>query len=281
MCARQRTHFLLLRQKKVSKEKATPSLRPLRFRYGADLRRGTCGVPPQNSLRAARSVRTAAASQSTRHGREGAHAHPASTPPQAQPAGVGSRTRAIAALGLARARFALRRLQCAVRAPDRAERSDGPAVSPNPSVRAEKRRAAGACGCRRTHALRALTYRSMFERSAQRAVSSAAAPADRASQVARSEAEGHAQWGRLFFAYFLLAKQKKVSRLPGRVPAPASHQTQRLEQAPSALTPTLSRREREQDREREPSHTPHRSPAKPHIVQRPTVTRANPDKPPK
>ena len=47
----------------------------------------------------------------------------------------------------------------------------------------------------------------------------------RAPQVARSEAEGHAQWGRLFFAYFLLAKQKKVSRLPGRVPASGLNKT--------------------------------------------------------
>ena len=76
----------------------------------------------------------------------------------------------------------------------RAERSNGPAVSPNPSVRAEKRRAAGACVCRRTHALRALTCRSCPNGAhAVRAGSSAAAPADRASQVARSEAEGHAQ----------------------------------------------------------------------------------------
>jgi hypothetical protein len=30
---------------------------------------------------------------------------------------------------------------------------------------------------------------------------------------------GRRQWGRLFFAYVLLAKQKKVSRLPGRDPA--------------------------------------------------------------
>ena len=40
----------------------------------------------------------------------------------------------------------------------------------------------------------------------------------RAPQVARSEAEGHAQWGRLSFAYFSLARQRKVSRLPGRHP---------------------------------------------------------------
>jgi hypothetical protein len=41
----------------------------------------------------------------------------------------------------------------------------------------------------------------------------------RAPQVARSEAKGRPQQGRLFFAYFLLAKQKKVSRPPGRDPA--------------------------------------------------------------
>ena len=172
------------KQRKGDPQSATPSLR-----YGADLRQGACGMPPQNSLRAARSVRKAAASQSTRHARFDAHAHPASPLPQAQPAGVGIRTRAIASLGPHRTRFALRRLQCAVRSQDWAERSDGPAVSPNPSVRAEKRRAAGACVCRRTHALRALTCRSCSNGAhAVRVVSSAAAPADRASQVARSAA---------------------------------------------------------------------------------------------
>ena len=41
----------------------------------------------------------------------------------------------------------------------------------------------------------------------------------RAPQVARSEAEGHSQQGRLSFGYFSLAKQRKVARLPGRDPA--------------------------------------------------------------
>ncbi|VTU20420.1 hypothetical protein RA8CHR_02128 [Variovorax sp. RA8] len=40
----------------------------------------------------------------------------------------------------------------------------------------------------------------------------------RAPQVARSFAAGRGQWGRLFFGYFLLARQKKVTRLPGRRP---------------------------------------------------------------
>ena len=38
---------------------------------------------------------------------------------------------------------------------------------------------------------------------------------------------GRRQWGRLFFGYFLLAKQKKVARPPGRVPASESKPTQR------------------------------------------------------
>jgi hypothetical protein len=42
--ARLASNFLLLRQKKVTKEKATPSLRPLRWRCGANLRRVGCGV---------------------------------------------------------------------------------------------------------------------------------------------------------------------------------------------------------------------------------------------
>ena len=53
------------------------------------------------------------------------------------------------------------------------------------------------------------------------------------NQVALSETKGRGQRARLFFAYFLLAKQKKVSRPPGRTPgsrpqqrhtAPSVHQ---------------------------------------------------------
>ena len=64
MCARRRTYFLLRRQKKVGKEKATPSLRPpfaLSGERGQPAMLGT-GVVPQNSLRSANSAQTAAAS---------------------------------------------------------------------------------------------------------------------------------------------------------------------------------------------------------------------------
>ena len=46
------------------------------------------------------------------------------------------------------------------------------------------------------------------------------APMDRAPQVARSAAEGRGDRGRLLFGYFLLAKQEKVTALPGAIPAP-------------------------------------------------------------
>ena len=77
--------------------------------------------------------------------------------------------RAIAALGpVCAARGACARET----GPSAAQRSNGPCGCPLPgfpSARAEKRRAGGACVCRRTHALRALTCRSCLNgaRSAQ------------------------------------------------------------------------------------------------------------------
>ena len=68
----------------------------------------------------------------------------------------------------------------------------------------------------------------------------------RAPQASRSEAQGCGQWGRLFFGYFLLAKQKKVTRLPGRHPGSGLGTGATLKQAPGAPTPVLPRRGREQ-----------------------------------
>ena len=141
-------------QKKGDPQSATPSL-ALRGRPAAGRLRGAA---------AELTARLAALRSDSRGESEheacvsfGTHAHPASTPPQAQPAG-GKQPHT----GHCFARPGTRALRAA--AP--AVRSDGPCGSPPPSVRAEKRRAAGACVCRRTHALRALTCRSMFERSA-------------------------------------------------------------------------------------------------------------------
>ena len=114
----------------------------------------------------------------------------------------------------------------------------------HPSGRAEKRRAWGGHGQRSMPMLRALTCCGCLSEVRQRAASSAAPPRARASQVARSEAKGHGQWGRLLcsrnfaarsertpiptFAYFLLATQKKVSALPG------AHPGQQAPEAPAA-----------------------------------------------
>ena len=79
----------LLRQRKVPKRKATlQSATPSRC-YGANLRRGVCGVRRGTRYALARCARTTTASQLTRHAREGAHAHPPNAPQQAQPEGCG------------------------------------------------------------------------------------------------------------------------------------------------------------------------------------------------
>ena len=56
----------------------------------------------------------------------------------------------------------------------------------------------------------------------------------RAPQVARSEAQGRRQWGRLFFAYFLLAKQKKVTAPPGALPGSRPMQRHEAQSASNA-----------------------------------------------
>jgi len=73
---RRARYFSLLRQRKVPKRKATPSLRPLRVAKGQ-----TCGVSVAGcavELTALRCsfVQTSTASQSTKHGRSDAHATP-------------------------------------------------------------------------------------------------------------------------------------------------------------------------------------------------------------
>ena len=71
--------------------------------------------------------------------------------------------------------------------------------------------------------------------SAANKASSAAPPRARASQVARSEAKGHGQWGRLFFAYFLLATQKKVGAPPGAHPGQPRHEEPATKQTTSTI----------------------------------------------
>ena len=83
-----RVTFFRVAERKSPKKGRPPVCDPcasLRGKPASERLRGA----PWNSLRAARYVQTATASQITRHGRSDAHAHPATAPPQAQPAGVG------------------------------------------------------------------------------------------------------------------------------------------------------------------------------------------------
>ena len=101
--------------------------------------------------------------------------------------------------------------------PAQAERSDGPYGLSLPSGRAEKHRAWGGHGLRSKPMLRALTRCGCLSGARKREASSAAPPRDRASQVARSEAKGHGQWGALLLPTFLV-RARKVGRPPGRTP---------------------------------------------------------------
>ena len=87
-----------------------------------------------------------------------------------------------------------------------------------PSGRAEKRRAWGGRAAKHARLRRLTRCRCLSGESEANKASSAAPPRARASQAAHSEAEGHGQWGRLSFAYFSLAEQRKVGRPPGRTP---------------------------------------------------------------
>ena len=239
ICARRRTFFSCVAKKRRQK-KATPSLRPLRFATGQTCVGAVAGCAVELALLLRSAARTATASQITKHGRSDAHAHPATAPTQAQPAGGGqpniqTATRVVAALDPVSAVPNARHL----RPQDGAERSNGPdgcwlfgCSAPHPL-------------CMRRGAQRPADQGSrLSERSAAQRVR--ARPRwTRAPQVARSEAQGRRQWGRLFFAYFLLAKQKKVSRPPGRTPgsrpqqrhtAPSAHQAPNGRRRTSSLS---------------------------------------------
>ena len=193
----------LLRQRKVPKRKATPSLRPLRCAKGQTCGGAIAGCAVELALLLRSAARTATASQITKHGRTGAHATP--QPPRRrrsqQGVNIPTAIRVVAALDPACAVPCARRL----RPQQRAERSNGPSGCSAPTPL-----------CMRRGAQRPADQGSrLSERSETKRVR--ARPRwTRAPQVARSEAQGRRQWGRLFFAYFLLAKQKKVSRPPGR-----------------------------------------------------------------
>ena len=158
--------FFCFAKRKSPKKRRPPVCDPCAALRG-NLRRGGCGVR--------RGTRFAAAQRRSDNHGESEHeawalrrpCHPATTPPQAQPAGGWTAEQPHGPLLRSapprwRKCHALRRLGRATRWPEWM-------FAGFPSVRAEKRRAGGGCVCRRTHALRALNCRSCLNgaRSAQ------------------------------------------------------------------------------------------------------------------
>ena len=121
---RRARYFSLLRQRKVPKRKATPSLRPLRCATGQTCGGALAGCAVELALLLRSAARTATASQITKHGRTGAHATPQPPRRRRSQQGVNTQTaiRVFAALDPARAAPCSRRLP----PQQRAERSNGP-----------------------------------------------------------------------------------------------------------------------------------------------------------
>ena len=139
--------------------------------------------------------------------------HPATAPPQAQPEGMGAMTRAIAALGLD---FAARGACARERGPSAAMAR----VAGFPSVCAEERSGRGAHARRSAHAS-CTDLPQLFERSAQRAVSSAAPPARehrRLPVAKRRDADSRVAF---LLGTFLWRDKEKYLARRGEIPASA------------------------------------------------------------
>ena len=251
MCARRRTFFSCVAKKRRQK-KAPPSLRPLRCATGQTCGGALAGCAVELALLLRSAARTATASQITKHGRFDAHATPQPPRRRRSQQGVNSQTaiRVFAALDPKNAAPCARRW----RPVHRAERSNGPSgcSAPHPL-------------CMRRGAQRPADQGSrLSERSAAQRVR--ARPRwTRAPQVARSEAQGRRQRGRLFFAYFLLAKQKKVSRPPGRTPGPRPSQRREVKKAPSAYTQSATSYQKRSKHHTAPRRARHRSAHPSHV----------------
>ena len=202
----------LTRQRKEPK-KATPTSATPALRFGANLRRSACGVRGgTRCVRCALFAQTSPASQTTKRVHAALH-----TPPRKRRAAGAASRGWKTHTGHRCARPWCRLLP----GPSAAMARVGVEL---PSGRAEKRRAWGGHGEQSMPMHRGLTCCGCLSAVNEvNAASSAAPPRARASQAARSEAKGHGQWGRLSFAYFSLAKQRKVGAPPGAHPGQRAH----------------------------------------------------------
>ena len=223
---------------RLAERKSPKKGRPYCARPFAALR-ATCdartGGTPQNSLRATRSVQTTAASQCTKCVCPSAHMPPRPLRSSAHP--EGQREQNIHT-GLCFARPSLRSAW-RLRPRDRAERSNGPngcwlfgcsAVHPLLAAPAAGRLRGGTrVGAR---VLRALTRRGCLNEAATQRSEFHGAPRNRpAAGLPLRTAKGSQTGGRLSFGYFSLAKQRKVPRPPGRLPASALNPSMLLKPA--------------------------------------------------
>ena len=208
--------FLCFAKEKYPKERRPPVCDPFAVRRGKPASCRLRGAP-WNSLCAARAAQTATASQFTKHGRFDAHAHPATAPPQAQPAGVGSQTSKQPDIhsGHRCARLGLRsawRLRPRVGA-ERSAAKQRPVWmfgSPCPSGCAEERR----------------VWRIRARDCLSEASSSETPPNPSTAGCPVAKRRGRRQWGRPFFGSFLSATRKKGTRMPGDSrppPSPKAH----------------------------------------------------------
>ncbi len=205
-----RVTFFCFAKRKSPKKRRPPVCDPFAERRGKPASCRLRGAP-WNSLCAARAARTATASQFTKHGRFDAHAHPATAPPQAQPAGgqpnsqhpSGPLLRSASFCG--RKRHALRKLG---RAKQRPVWMFG---SPCPSGCAEARR----------------IWRIRARDCLSEASSSETPPNPSTTGCPEAKRRGRRQRGRPFFGDFLLETRKKVTRMPGDSRPPPSTQAQR------------------------------------------------------
>ena len=205
-CARRRSNFLLLRQKKVTKEKATPSLRPLRGAKGQTCGGAVAGCAVELAVLLCSAARTTTASQFTKHARCDARATP--QPPRrrrshrgwiAKQPNIQTATRVVATLDPVSAVPSARRL----RPRSGAEQSDGPCGYwfPIPSVCAEER-----------------SGQRIRDRDCLSAASLSETPLDASTAGCPSAQRwGRRQWGRLLLPSFL-GDARKEGAPPGAYP---------------------------------------------------------------
>ena len=210
-------HLLSFASPKESRQrKGDPTCRVPPLRCGQPAMLAT-GVPPQNSLRAARCVQTTAASQSTKRVHPSVHARTPSAALLGTTRGEWETTRAIDSLGPQGA-GALRRV-CG------AERSDGPCGLQTPCGCACGAGLAGWRVQRSMHALRRLTRRGCLNGAPQARSAFCGAPRKpRDAGLPRSAAKGSQTWGRLSLVPFF-GETKKGTAPPGAHPG-----QQRLQQ---------------------------------------------------